>query len=162
MRLRVEINIATGATALGATLMGISVAPEPASPLLFIVGAILVGGGAGWFFGIGINQVQESPSSTTPSGASSDNTSVPQPDGDSVDIPDGEIYGDPPTGVNSDQLIATIVNNFDLVPDGWDLNTGSGLPGFPGGSDDGGLGGGGLGGGLGGGAGGGFGGSGEG
>jgi hypothetical protein len=140
-------EVGGGGAALATAIIALATIPEPASPVLFAVGVAIAFAASGTLFGLGAQQIYDSSGQTTPyqpPGTSSDTTQVPQPAGDSVDIPDGEIYGDPPPGVDSDQLISTIVNNTDLVPNGWDLNTGSGLPGFPDGSGgDGGLGGGG-------------------
>jgi hypothetical protein len=141
-------NVATGTLELGAILVVVSAAPEPASPVLFVVGVGLGALGAGILFGLGVVQIIEGDpqptqgSQTTGGTSSSDGTDVPQPDGDSVTVPDAVVFGDLPAGLSADQLAQEIAGDLFNISSGWDLENGTGLPDIPGlGSGDGGDGG---------------------
>jgi hypothetical protein len=136
--LHVLDNITTGLAEAGGTLMGLGgvfmaaavFPPEPASPGLAVVGAALIGAGAGltadaaiWdlFFG-----GETSPPKPTSSNDSSDDT---QPDGESISVPDGAVWGD----VDGDATkLADGIVSFDLAgtPDDFSAGQGLSIPGL--------------------------------
>jgi hypothetical protein len=118
-----------GVIAAGAGAAAAGTIPEPASPAVIAAGVVILAAGAG--IKLGIAFVDFVDSAETPSETNStDQTAVPQPEGDSVD--DGEVYGDPPDGVDATQVAEELVVDLVAVPNGFDLNSGTGLPNIPG------------------------------
>jgi predicted phage tail protein len=138
-------KVGTGLGAVGTVLITIALAPTLAAggEAILVVGAVGVAIGAGIVVGAGIAEMlQDDP--PTPQKPSSDNTSndVDSPDGplvpgdqDTIEIPNAVAVGDPPNGVQVDDLL-TDVGDFALdlalanIPIGWDPDAGVGLPGL--------------------------------
>ena len=135
-------DIAGGLGILGAALMVIATVPEPASPIIYLIGAGISGAAAGYLFGTGVNQLkQDAPNPA----ASPNDTQFDQPDGDAGSLPDGTVYGET-DGIDSQQLAESIVNlaldglpdDFNTVDPGTIVNGITGGVGVDGGAGDGG------------------------
>src|SRR5206468_846232 len=119
--------------------------PEPASPVLFLIGVGLTAFGGGLSTGAGIIELQKD-SPPAPAKDSSDKTKSevespegqPDDDQDSIEIPNAVAIGDPPNGFDVDGLLADMADFTldlavsDIISLGWDSDAGVGLPGLGG------------------------------
>jgi len=119
-----------GLTALGGAMMAVGAIPEPLSPGLILVGAALVGTGAGLLIDAGIIDFFFGGDSTPNKPTSSNDTSQDsQPDGEDISVPDGTVWGD----VDGDATkLADAIVSLDLTgtPDDFGQGQGLSIPGL--------------------------------
>jgi len=130
--------IGTTVAAVGAVLLTMSSAP----PAMLIVGAALLGLGTGFAISTGVMDIlhdsspaptKESPDKTKSEMDSPDSQPDDGGDQDTIEIPNAVAIGDPPQGLDVDNLL-TDLSDFSLdlilsdIPVGWDPDTGTGIP----------------------------------
>jgi hypothetical protein len=142
------------AAGVGGVIIAIAFIPEPFSPVLLIIGGVLLGGGAGFGIGAGVMDILHDtpppPKSNSPETSTTPNDAGPDgPDGQTIELPNAVAVGSPPDGFSTDgvlQQLGDIAIDFSVdfvlsdLPVGFDPVNGDGLPGYGDGGDGGGAG----------------------